>query len=128
MTLIKAPEVEKGWTPSTAPELWKWDKPGTILSGTLLALTRAEIDKKPVVQMLFQITTTTQVKCLQTYDLMQKIGRQHIGSQMRITYLGEDPDVKRGDNHMKVFDVQFKRPEGMPARDSGPITDEDIPF
>jgi hypothetical protein len=128
MALNKAPEVEKGWTQSLAPELWTWDKDHTILTGRLLSIAPINLKDKTVVQMLFQIDTTHQVKCLQTYDLMQKVNRSHIGSMMRITYLGEDETVKRGDNAMKVFDVQFKRPEGMPARDSGPITDEDIPF
>jgi hypothetical protein len=127
--LRRPPEVEKGWTPSNAPDLWKWEKPGQLLTGVLLSLTRAEIDRKAVTQMLFQVSSEHQVKCLQTYDLMQKIGRQHIGTEMRITYLGEDENIKRGDNAMKVFDVQYKRPEGVPARDTGPaITDEDIPF
>lgn len=126
--LRRPPEVEKGWTPSNAPDLWKWEKPGQILTGLLLSITPAVIENKPVRQMLFQISAEHQVKCLQTYDLMQKIGRQHVGSEMRITYLGEDETVKRGDNAMKVFDVQYKRPEGAPPRDTGPITDEDIPF
>jgi hypothetical protein len=128
MTLSKPPAVETGWTQSNAPDLWTWDKDHTILTGTLLSMAPIAVKGKNVVQMLFQIDSAHQVKCLGTYDLLQKISRAHIGCQMRITYLGEDETVKRGDNAMKVFDVQFRRPEGMPARDSGPITDEDIPF
>jgi hypothetical protein len=129
MTLIAKPEVEKGWTQSTAPDLWKWDKPSQVLTGMLRSIAPVTVDGKSVVQMLFQVSADHQVKCLATYDLLQKVGRQHIGAMMRITYLGEDETIKRGNNAMKVFDVQFKRPEGAPApRDSGPITDEDIPF
>src|SRR5271170_5413068 len=128
MTLIKAPEVEKGWTQSLAPDLWTWDKDHTILTGRLRSMAPIDMKGKRVVQLLFQVDSTHQVKCLETYDLSQKINNGHVGCLMRITYLGEDQNVKRGDNAMKVFDVQFKRPDGMPVQDSGPITDEDIPF
>ena len=128
MTLAKAPAVEAGWTQSNAPDLWTFDKDHTILTGRLRSMAPIDIKGKRVVQLLFQVDSTHQVKCLGTYDLLQKINSTHIGCLMRITYLGEDETVKRGDNAMKVFDVQFKRPEGMPVQDSGPITDEDIPF
>jgi hypothetical protein len=128
MSLAKPPAVESGWTQSNAPDLWAWDKDHTVLTGVLRSRAPIDMKGKRVVQLLFQVDGTHQVKCLETYDLSQKINNSHVGCQMRITYLGEDENVKRGDNAMKVFDVQFKRPSGMPARDSGPITDEDIPF
>ena len=129
MSLLPAPAVEKGWSHANAPELWKWAKPGDVLTGMLLSIMRVEMSGKLVPQMLFQVTSDRQVKCLAPYDLAQKIKQEHRGCQMRITYLGEDETVKRGDNAMKVFDVQYKRPEGAPpSRDAGPITDEDIPF
>ena len=129
MSLIRPPAVESGWTQANAPELWQWEKPGAVLTGFLRSIAPVALKGKQVTQLLFQVDSTHQIKCLATYDLLQKINRSHIGTAMRITYLGEDENVKRGENAMKVFDVQFKRPDGaQPPRDSGPITDEDIPF
>ena len=67
-------------------------------------------------------------KFLGTFDICQKLTRAHIGCQVRVKYLGEDENIKGGPNNqpMKVFSVLIKGTPTPP--NSGPITDEDIPF
>ena len=61
-------------------------------------------------------------------DLVQKLGRRHVGCMVRIKYLGEDLNVKKGENHMRIFDVQVKGTGGAPTASDGPITDQDVAF
>ena len=135
MALEKPMEREAGWKPLSVPELQTWDKPGTQISGKLLSAQRVEIKGKQVLQYILATGVKTasnesgRLKFLATYDLAQKLSAEHRGMLVRIKYLGEDESVKKGDNFMKVFDVMVKPDPDAPAqRDSGPITDEDIPF
>src|SRR5271154_5683592 len=129
MALEKPMDTEAGWSAINAPELHKWDKPGEMIFGKLLSFDRILIDNKPVIQLMLRIGKDRRLKTLAPYDLTQKITRAHIGMLLRIKYLGEDEKVKKNGNAMKVFDVQVKAdPDAGSDRDSGPITDEDIPF
>lgn len=117
---------EEGWKNLEAPELIAFEKPGQRIEGTLTAVSRIELRGKKVVQYVLA-TGDRVLKLLGTYDLVQKLDGRHIGCRVRILYRGDDPEIKKGDNHMKIFHVQIK---GTPAAvaPSGPITDEDIPF
>lgn len=132
--VFPTPALEKGWTRSEAPELFKFERHGDEITGVLTAITKIEIEsqdqrgrKTTVTQYLFTRQDQTLVKCLATYDLTQKISARMIGCMVRVTYLGEDEKIRRGNNAMKVFDVQYRgtlRDPGEPV----PIGDGDIPF
>jgi len=128
---LKAPmEKEQGWEPQQVPEMQQWDKPGSMITGKLISATRVEVKGKMVLQYIIAtgIKSPARIKFLATYDLAQKLTSAHLGMFVRVKYLGEDETVKKGDNFMKVFDVHVKPDPNAPPRDSGPITDEDIPF
>ncbi|SRR5579871_369959 len=128
MPLDKPLAPEKGWTDLTAPELIKWEKPGDTLAGILTSLTAITVQGKSVQQYTLQLGEK-RLKFLGTYDILQKLTREHVGCKVRIKYLGEDETVRGGPNNsaMKAFSIQIA---GTPhsASQSGPITDEDIPF
>lgn len=129
------PKVEAGWTRLEAPELFKFERRGDLVFGTLLNITRIQIESQDhkgqmqdVTQYLIARRDQAPVKILGTFDLNQKLGsRRYVGCLVQITFMGEDQKIKRGNNAMKVFDVQIKGTpnEGAPT---GPITDDDIPF
>lgn len=120
---------DEGWTQVTAPEMHQWKTKGETIAGVLVSASSVELKGKKVLQYILATDETHRIKMLATYDLLQKLGRSHIGMQVRIKYLGEDDSIRRGDNSMKVFDVQVRRnPDAPVGRDSGPISDEDIPF
>ena len=129
MALEKPMDKEQGWETINAPDLHTWTKPGETIFGKLLSVAPIDLKGKRVVQYILAPDATHRIKMLATYDLSQKLTAAHRGMQVRIKYLGEDETVKRGDNAMKVFDVQVRKdPDAVPGRDTGPITDEDIPF
>lgn len=134
--LEKPLELEKGWNEQNAPALQKWERPGESVFGKLLSIQIITLDGKRVPQYLLAPDSSHTIKMLGTYDLTQKLTRRHIGMLVRIKYLGQDENIKGGPNNtpMKVFSVHTKADPDAPAgtasqqRDSGPITDEDIPF
>jgi hypothetical protein len=117
---------EDGWQTLEAPEMVKFDKAGETIAGVLIAVTSVRVNNKDVTEFMLGLGQK-RMKLLGTYDLLQKLTRAHVGCSVRIKYRGENPDVSRNGNSLKVFDVQIK---GTPSRssDSSPITDEDIPF
>jgi hypothetical protein len=123
--LLKPPPAETGFATRETPELIKFDTPGKRIAGKLLSCTRIQIEGKTVLEYLLTADGKKNFKFLGVYDLVQKIGPRDAGSLVAITYLGEDEKVGRGNNKMKVFDVQVKP---APQDPHGPITDEDIPF
>lgn len=140
---LKPPlEEEKGWTVQNAPALQKWERPGETVFGKLLGISMVTLDGKRVPQYLLASNSSHTIKMLGTYDLTQKLTRRHIGMLVRIKYRGQDESIKGGPNNtpMKVFDVHTRpdpdaptpapdtTPSGPPDRDTGPITDDDIPF
>jgi hypothetical protein len=119
---------EQGWTTAHAPDLISFEKPGQQVEGVLTSLARIELRGKKVTQFTFRNPKDQRTfKLLGTYDLVQKIGTEHVGTLMRIKYRGEDPEIRRGDNCMKIFDVQFKGTVSRPTP-TPEITDDDIPF
>ncbi len=133
MTTKLEPPMEKeaGWESLQIPEMMQWNKPGQHIAGKLISIARIEVRGKTVLQYLLStgVKDPARIKFLATYDLAQKLTSAHVGMLVRVKYLGEDESVKKGDNFMKVFDVHVKPdPNAPPARDGGPITDEDIPF
>lgn len=128
MPLQQPLSPEPGWTEVHSPELVQWDKPGETIAGVLLSVGEIAIKGKRVTQYTLQFGDK-RFKFLGTFDLLQKLTRQHTGCKVRIKYLGEDENIRGGANNtpMKVFSVQI---QGTPSNgaNSGPITDDDIPF
>lgn len=136
-TVFDPPKAEQGWTRLEAPELFKFEKRGDEVTGKLLNISKIEIESQDrpgemqsVTQYLIARYDDSPVKLLGTYDLNQKLGsRRYVGCLVRIVFLGEDQKIKRGNNYMKVFAVDIKGTPNEPTNgNSGPITDDDIPF
>lgn len=121
-----------------APELFQFKAEGEVIDGILIRVDPIMIkDKKTfqpkrVSQYTFQRTSGDVVKMLGTYDIDSKVMPGDVGRFVEIVYVGENREVKRGNNFMKVFRVQV---EDKPAANAGnkfndgtEITDEDIPF
>lgn len=119
--------VDSGWKRQSAPELIAWERPGQEIAGVLVGMAHVEVNRKQVLQYTLALDEK-RFKLLATYDLTQKLGKQHLGHAVRIKYLGDDQTISRNGNAMKVFDVLIKQEKEAGAIAGGPITDEDIPF
>jgi hypothetical protein len=118
---------ESGWQTIEAPELFKFEKPGTTVSGKLISLSKVRVNNKDVMEYMIA-DGEKRFRLLGTFDLLQKLTRAHIGCEVRIMYRGENPEVEKNGNKLKVFDVQFKGTPADVSHGPAPITDEDIPF
>lgn len=127
-------------TERKAPELFSFKAEGDVLDGILVRVDAISIkDKtthqaKRVSQYTFRRENGDVVKMLGTYDIDCKIIPADVGLFVEVVYVGENREVRRGDNYMKVFRVQVEERKSMAAAASGKftdgteITDEDIPF
>ena len=131
MALDRPPKLEDGWKESQSPELIKWEKKGENVCGVLARIDSVQVNGKRVPQFLLTLGDR-QFKFLGTFDLMQKINRSHIGCQLRITYLGDDENIRGGPSNtpMKIFSVQYKGTPTPPEANAHGVvvTDEDVPF
>ena len=131
--VFEPPALEQGFTRRDAPELFKFEKRGDRVEGTLVNVSQVEIvsddnRKQRVTQYLIARRDQPPVKILATWDLLQKLTEADRGLLVRITFLGEDHKIKRGDNYMKIFDVQTKETETPTNAHGVTPTDEDVPF
>jgi hypothetical protein len=126
--LLPTLEPETGWTEQLAPELVKFEKPGETISGILTQIAAVKIEGRNVRQYTLTLGEK-KFRFLGSFDLLQKLGPEHRGCQVRVKYLGQDSNIRGGPNNtpMKVFSVQIKGTP-TPAEHGGPITDEDVPF
>ena len=118
---------ETGWQTLSAPEIFKFEKVGDTVAGKLISLNIVRVKEKSVPEYMLELGPK-KMKLLGTYDLVQKLTRAHIGCAVRIKYLGENKEVSRNGNAMRVFDVQIKGAPAVSAENVAPISDEDIPF
>ena len=107
-----------------APEMFAFTKPGEVIAGFLLSIDTVTVKGKPVTQYLLRMEDDRRFQLLATYDLGRKIQRGHIGRFVEIAYIGENREVRKGDNYLREFRVKVEKANPQ----SGPITDEDIPF
>ena len=114
------------WVEILAPEMFTFTKPGEVIVGCLLSIDSVTIKGKTVPQYLLRTEDNRRFQILATYDLGRKIERSHIGRSVKITYIGENRDVRKGDNCLREFRVKVKK--SNPQSQTGPIADEDIPF
>ena len=78
------PELEKGWAEVEAPKQIQFDRPGLEVAGRLLAVSWIRLDNKQVRSYVMTIDGKAKFKFLGTYDLVQKLGPEHVGAVVRI--------------------------------------------
>lgn len=113
-----------------SPELFSFSTPGDFVKGVLSAIDRVEVKGKPTIQFTVDDAAENKTyKILGTYDLNQKIKKSDIGSFLQIVYKGENKEVKKGDNFLRMFGVAFEeKTHAATFTDGSQITDADIPF
>jgi hypothetical protein len=104
---------------------------GEVVEGTLIGIERIKVNEKMAVRYTVEDDGEL-VSFLGTYQLNVKIRPDDRGHKLIVRCVGEDTMVKRGENCMKVFEVQVSK-ERVRASASAPleslgITDDDIPF
>lgn len=126
-----------GFEERTAPELLKWEKPGTQMTGIFRSLEEVELtdpdtkQKKNAWQYILEAENGNgSVKFFGTFDLLQKLTRKDLGRVVRITFTGLDESVVKNGNAMKVFTVFVRttKAKAEPNAHGLDITDKDIPF
>jgi hypothetical protein len=104
---------------------------GDVIEGILLSIQPIQIKDKSAVRYIVREDSGEMVSFLGTFQINSRIHGTDRGRKVIIRCIGEDVMVKRGDNCMKVFEIQVsKKPViKMPAPIPGlEITDDDIPF
>lgn len=105
---------------------------GECVEGILDLRERITIQGKPVIRYTVKQDNGEYVTFLGTADLITKLRAGDVGLRVSIACIGEDTMVKRGDNCMKLFEVDVWEPvHGATSQGDGDgtrITDEDIPF
>ena len=123
------------------PEFVRFDA-GDLVEGVLLLRERITVKGKPVIRYTLEKPTGLCVTFLGTANLISRLRTDDIGHFVQIVCKGEDQMVKKGDNFMKVFEVNVSKAAvgklrvdssgrvtgAAPAGDGTEITDEDIPF
>jgi hypothetical protein len=107
-----------------APEMFSFTKPGETVAGVLLSIDTVTVKGKQVTQYLLRLDDDRRIQLLATYDLGRKLQRQHVRRFVEITYIGENREVRKGDNYLREFRVRVEKASSQ----TGPIADEDIPF
>ena len=108
-----------------APEMFSFTKPGDAIAGTLLSIDTVTVKGKQVIQYLLRLDDGRRIQLLATYDLGRKLQPQHIQRFVEITYIGENREVRKGDNCLREFRVCVEK---IRQQNNPEITDEDIPF
>lgn len=134
MSTAAVTPTNDGFVEIKPPELVKFDRDhlGLQLEGRFKSLATVDVKDKETgaIKKTPQYIIGTDkgdVKFFGTFDLSQKLTREHIGKIVRVTYVGDDPNVSKNGNPMKVFSV-FVKANSAPSSDSLEITDADIPF
>lgn len=115
------------------PEFLKFVK-GEVIEGVLIQVKRIQVanpdrpdgPKNPATRYTCLDDEGKPFCFLGCYQIDVKLRPTDIGRAIRLTYIGDDTNVGRNGNQMKVFEVMVskqKAPEDMTF-----ITDEDIPF
>jgi hypothetical protein len=116
-----------------AAVLFSFDGVGDFLEGKLMNCDQVVIKDKKTGQpkkvwqfTVFDAQQKQGYKIIGTWDICAKLGRDDVGSNVRITFIGLDKTIVKNDTPMKVFEVLIEEKQ---RRDANPeITDEDIPF
>lgn len=136
----KAPPKEgPQWAERKAPELFSFKGEGDVLEGVLVQAGLVEINDKEsgrlkkvmqyVIEGKDENGAAITWKIIGSWDINQKLSPRDHNSLVRITYIGENKDVKKGDNYMKMFEVLVAPPpRASRFSDGHEITDADISF
>jgi hypothetical protein len=109
---------------------------GDVCEGVLLSVDKAMVKQKPAVSYTVRLDSGEQVSFLGTYQLNRKLRVEDRGHRIAVICRGEDPNVKRGENCMKLFDVKVSKlrvngvalPPEQREEVVLEITNDDIPF
>jgi hypothetical protein len=104
---------------------------GDVVEGILLSIQPVQIKDKSAVRYVVREEGGELVSFLGTFQINSRIHGTDRGHKIIIRCIGEDTMVKRGENFMKVFEIQVSKKSviKMPAPIPGlEITDDDIPF
>jgi len=109
-----------------SPAMHTFSSPGDSIAGVLFSIDKVVVRGKTVTQYLLRLDgSDRRVKLLATYDLAQKLRSEHVGRFVELTFVGENKEVRKGDNCLREFRVRVERPR---AQNNPEITDEDLPF
>jgi hypothetical protein len=107
-----------------APAMHTFNVPGDSIAGVLLSIDKVTVRGKTVTQYLLRPDgSEKRVKLLATYDLAQKLRPEQIGRFVELTFIGENKEVRKGNNCLREFRVLVAKAQNNPE-----INDEDIPF
>lgn len=107
---------------------------GDYLEGVLIAIEKATAKGKACTRYTVLKTGGDAVSFLGTNQLDRKLRQSDLGHRVKICCTGSDPNVQKGNNAMKLFDVKVSNapvPNAplLSVHDTNPeITDADIPF
>jgi hypothetical protein len=109
-----------------APQLVRF-KTGDKIEGVLMGREKIRIADKPVIRYKAKLTDGRFVCFLGAAQIIDCLRQDDLGKAFRIHCIGEDVTVKKGENCMKVFEIDVSRTPIMDP-DSLEISDADIPF
>jgi hypothetical protein len=117
------------------PEFVRFNE-GDAIEGILMIIDKGMITGKPIVRYTVRRADGSEVAFIGTNQINRKLRLEDLGHRVQIICTGEDPNVKRGDNCMKLFTIRVSKSRAsgvsLPVRVEGDvipeITDEDIPF
>jgi hypothetical protein len=109
---------------------------GDVCEGILIAIEKVMVNQKPAARYTVRLADNSEVSFIGTNQINRKLRIGDEGHRVQIICTGEDTNVKKGDNCMKLFKVRVSknRVSGvpLPVQTDGTavpeITDEDISF
>jgi|SRR5579862_701298 len=95
---------------ATAPEMFRFTKPGETLNGVLLNIEPTIVRDKPAIEYMLHDERGRRLTFLGTNDLDKKIQPAHIGHWLDIRYERDDTSFQKpGQSAAKVFKVMVSR-------------------
>ncbi|MGO8775287.1 MAG: hypothetical protein ACLQHT_13540 [Terracidiphilus sp.] len=110
--------------------------PGDVCDGVLISIEKVMVNQKPAARYTVRLADNSEVSFIGTNQINRKLRSGDQGYRVQIICTGEDPNVKRGENCMKLFKVRVSAARAvgvvLPIPTEGDlvpeITDQDIPF
>lgn len=108
MATAPATPINREWTEVHAPEMFTFERPNDTLIGEYLRSEAVTVKGKETTQYVFKCGDGKIRTCLATYDLERKLSQIEIGKIVKITYEGEDHEIKTQGSPMRKFRVVWK--------------------
>jgi hypothetical protein len=96
------------WKEVHAPEMFTFEKVNETLVGEYRGAEQVNVKGKETTQYLFKCGDGKIRTCLATYDLSRKMSQIDPGRLVKITYEGEDHEIKTQGSPMRKFHVSQK--------------------